>query len=249
MNPLRIRIFQNIRFEGSGAIAPWAVARGHRVDTTHWYAKAPAPDVNDYDWLVIMGGPMSVTEEKEYSWLAAEKRAVADALESGKPVLGICLGAQMIADVLGAPVTRNRHKEIGWFPIRKTGGPAAGAAAIAGAEGWPGRIFPAVLTTFHWHGETFALPLGADLLAASDACDHQAFAWGNGQAVGLQFHPEATPEGIAELLRNCSDDLRPGPFVQDAARIKGEAKDFAANAEFLNELLTGMEARALRGRG
>src|SRR6185312_16916190 len=142
---------------------------------------------------VIMGAPMSVNDEHLYPWLKEEKILVGNAIESRRAVLGICLGAQMIASAMGAPVYRGREKEIGWFPVRRVAGSGAGA------------LFPKTFTPLHWHGETFDLPAGAIRLAETDAVPNQAFQVGS--AIGLQFHLEATPESIRQLVDNAAHEI------------------------------------------
>jgi GMP synthase-like glutamine amidotransferase len=144
---------------------------------------------------------MSVNDEAERPWLKGEKQAVRDAIARDVPVLGICLGAQMIASALGARVYRSAVKEIGWFPIQAV---AAGTSTFA---------LPPERTVFHWHGETFDLPEGAVRLARSAACANQAFQLQE-NVIGLQFHLETTRDGALALLENCREDLSVGPYVQ-----------------------------------
>ncbi|MDA1044762.1 MAG: amidotransferase, partial [Verrucomicrobia bacterium] len=120
MTPIRIRALLHVPFEGPGHFAQWAEDRGHRLSTTRLYAGDDIPRPEDYDWLLVMGGPMSVYDDAEHIWLGAEKTAIRDALDADKYVLGVCLGAQLIACVLGARVQANDDKEIGWFPVTKT---------------------------------------------------------------------------------------------------------------------------------
>jgi GMP synthase-like glutamine amidotransferase len=210
MTPLRIRVFQHVPFEDIGSMDPWARGRGHRVERTRFHAGDAPPPADAYDWLIVMGGPMGARDEDRLPWMAGEKRAIEAALSAGKAVLGICLGAQLIADVLGAEVRRNRHPEIGWFPV--TLSPDALRGPLADA-------FPPSFTAFHWHGDTFAIPAGAVPLGSSAACDNQGFLIGD-RVLALQFHPEVTSAGMEDLLRACGHELRPGPFVQDAAAIR-----------------------------
>jgi len=209
LNPMRIHCLQHVPFEGPFGIADWADARGHSVTVTPLYAGVPPPDPADFDWLVIMGGPMGVVDEPQFPWLVPEKALIRASIAAGKTVVGVCLGAQLIAEVLGARVYRNPEKEIGWLPIELT---AAGqASAVCG-------FLPPSLTVFHWHGDTFDLPAGAVQLARSAACAQQAFLYG-GRVLGLQFHLESTPQSVAGLCAECADELVPGPHVQTAARM------------------------------
>ncbi len=135
---------------------------------------------------------MNVYEEAEYPWLAAEKAFIAAAIGAGKPVLGICLGAQLIAAVLGGTVSKGPQPEIGWYPVELT--PAGRELPLF--AGFPDRF-----TALHWHGDTFSIPPGATHVASSAACANQAFAYDGGRVVGLQFHLEETRESLAQLDR------------------------------------------------
>jgi GMP synthase (glutamine-hydrolysing) len=132
-------------------------------------------------------GTMNVYEYRLHSWQREEKEFLAGALEANKTILGVCLGAQMLADVLGARVYQNAEKEIGWLPISLRSGTGRDRFV-------PGA--PRELTVFHWHGDTFDLPAGADCLASSAGCAHQAFAFGE-RVVGLQLHLETTPFSVS----------------------------------------------------
>jgi GMP synthase-like glutamine amidotransferase len=206
---MHIQCLQHVPFEGPFGIADWARARGHALGITPLYEGAPLPDPVSFDWLVIMGGPMSVGDESEFTWLAPEKACIRAAIAAGKTVIGVCLGAQLIAEVLGARVYRNAHKEIGWMPIELTA--AAQASSLFG-------FLPPRLTVFHWHGDTFELPVGAEHLARSAACEQQAFLY-NERVLGLQFHLESTSESVAGIVAGCADELVPGPYVQDRERL------------------------------
>ena len=162
---------------------------------------------------------MSVNDERGIPWLAQEKTFIRETIEAGTAMLGICLGAQLIASAMGATVRRNAHKEIGWFPID---GIAQDASCFR---------FPASTEVFHWHGETFDLPDGAKHLARSAACENQGFQIGK-SVVALQFHLEATPESLQDLVENCRSELVPSPYVQSDSKILEDAprKCPAANA-------------------
>ncbi|MDO8671400.1 MAG: type 1 glutamine amidotransferase, partial [Dehalococcoidia bacterium] len=162
-----MHFLQHALFEGPANIVAWAGARGHPVSATALCRGERLPETGDFDWLVIMGGPMNVYEEEEYPWLADEKRLIEKSIAEGKIVLGVCLGAQIIADVLGAPVYKNSDKEIGWHPV---------FLSQEGRESSVFRGFPDRFVAFHWHGDTFDLPAGCTRLAGSEACQNQAFA-------------------------------------------------------------------------
>jgi GMP synthase-like glutamine amidotransferase len=163
------------------------------------------------DAVFVMGGPMNIYEEAEHPWLRAEKTFLKTCIDQGKFLVGVCLGAQLLADVLGGKVTRNRHKEIGWHEVART----AAAAASPLAKALPERFW-----AFHWHGDTFALPPGAVHLAASQACPNQAFLVGR-RVLGLQCHLEYTRDSIEAMLDHCGDELTDGPFIQSPERIRG----------------------------
>ena len=208
---MRVAILQHVPFEGPAGIAPWLEARGARLQTTRLWAGDEPPAPESVDMVVAMGGPMSVNDERELPWLVGEKRCVAAAVRRGVPVLGMCLGAQLIASALGARVYPHRHKEIGWYPVTPT--PAGGMSRwFQFAREGP---FPA----FHWHGDTFDLPPGSLHLARSMACENQAFSYGE-HVLALQFHVDSTSESIDQLILNCPEDLRPGPYVQSAEELR-----------------------------
>jgi GMP synthase-like glutamine amidotransferase len=228
---VRVRVLQHVPFEGPAALAPALRAAGHDVAITRLDAGEPLPPLAALDWLVVLGGPMSVHDEAEHAWLAPEKRLIREAVADGRRVLGICLGAQLIAAALGARVTRCREREIGWFPVERA----------PGAEASPfGRALPARFPAFHWHGEAFAPPPGAVRLASSAACAEQAFALGD-LVLGLQLHVETTREAAEALVAHCADELVPGPWVQDAAAILAEDAPFAEAQRVLRALLAVFE--------
>lgn len=230
---MRIHCLQHVPFEGPAGIADWAADRGHPITTTPLYARADLPEQSAFDWLVVMGGPMGVHDEAELPWLRAEKAFLRETIAAGKTILGICLGAQLLAEVLGARVYRNGEKEIGWFPIGLT---------EAAKESGPLANLPDSLMVYHWHGDTFDLPLGAAHLALSEGCAHQAFLWG-GRVLGLQFHLESTPASVRELVANCADELVPGRWVQTAeAMLAAGPEDYGRIHDALAGILDRLPA-------
>jgi GMP synthase-like glutamine amidotransferase len=213
---MRLHYLQHVAFEDLGNIAPFAEGRGFSVTATRFHENQTPPEPGAYDALVVMGGPMNVYETEHYPWLAVEKSAIRRAIEADKHVLGVCLGAQLIADVLGACVGRNTQPEIGWFPVRRTehakDHPFCGGLPVE---------FPA----FHWHGDTFELPQGAVWIASSAACANQAFTVGR-RVLALQFHLETTETGIDRLLRHCASELRPAPYVQTPESMRADTARF-----------------------
>ena len=197
-----VHIFQHVPFEGIGSIEQWLKAHNFGISATRFFEHCDLPDPKTTEFLIVMGGPMSVNDEEIYPWLAQEKRFIREVLAAGKPVLGICLGAQLMACALGARVYKNPEKEIGWFPVR----------AVPAPHGVSVFRFPDEFDAFHWHGETFDLPEGAVRLAQTAACSRQAFQIGT-NALGLQFHLETTKESAGSLAAHCREDLRPSTYT------------------------------------
>jgi len=204
---VKIHVLQHVPFEDIGSIAPWLEEHRAHVSYTRFFDDPALPQLNGLDLVIAMGGPMSVNDESTLPWLLSEKRFVRDAVERGIAVLGICLGAQLVASALGARVYRNSQTEIGWFPIEAT--PSTTNTFR----------FPEKCIVFHWHGETFDLPSGAVRLAKSAICENQAFQIAQ-HVIGLQFHLETTPESARALLHNCGDELVPGPYVQTKSELR-----------------------------
>ncbi|MCX7060223.1 MAG: type 1 glutamine amidotransferase [Gammaproteobacteria bacterium] len=215
---MRVHWLQHADFEDLGCIGPWLAEQGHTVSGTRLYAGETAPPAAAFDALIVMGGPMNIYEYAEHPWLRTEKALIREAIAQGRRVLGICLGAQLIADVLGGPVTRNAAPEIGWFPVELN---AAGRVALAFAD------LPPRFTAFHWHGDTYALPPGAVCLAHSAACAQQAFSWDGGRVLGLQFHLEVTHDNAIEWFRH--EAITPSRYVQTPDAILADVDAFSAN--------------------
>ncbi len=222
---MRIHALQHVAFEDMAAIKDWAREKGHETAATLLYENQPLPGLDDLDMLVVMGGPMNIYEYEKHPWLKAEKQFIAEAVRSGKPVLGICLGAQLMADALGGKVTRNEQKEIGWFPV-----------SILPDAPLPFSALPRTFTAFHWHGDMFSIPPDAVRAAESEACANQAFAWGE-RAVGLQFHLETTGESMNRLIDNCADELVDGEFIQSRKQMLARTDDLAKANQILWTLL------------
>ena len=231
---MRIHIIQHVAFEGPGAIAEWALERGHSKTLTRQSSGEKLPALDTFDFLVVMGGPMSANDDSRFAWLTTEKQLIADAVHGRKAVLGICLGAQLVAQVLGARVYRNREKEIGWFPVRLT--PEAAASGLFGG-------LPAEMTVLHWHGETFDLPEGAVRLAESVVCRNQAFEL-EGRVLGLQFHLEVLPQGLEDLIQHSGADLVRGPSIQTGGALRASGHLAQALRPVLDTILDRLAAAA-----
>lgn len=203
---MRVYVLQHVPFEELGNIHPWLVQHNADIHYCYLYANDPLPDVADVDLLIVLGGPMSVNDESHYPWLVAEKVFLAQAIAAEKPIVGICLGAQLIASCQGARIYSNYAKEIGWFDIN---------AVAASGDVLP---LPTSMHVFHWHGETFELPANAVLLANSVACNNQIFQLSK-RVIGLQCHLETTEENARSMVLHCADELTGGSFIQDADAI------------------------------
>jgi len=226
-----IYCLQHVPYEGPGKIRDWAIAHGHDFRVVRLYHDEPLPDVRELDLLVLMGGPMSVQDEAQYSWLLPEKKLIGRCLAEGKLTFGVCLGAQLLAEVLGARVYRNQWKEIGWFAVERCS-PDGGALF---------RSLPRQFPVFQWHAETFELPPGTTQLATSEACSIQAFE--HPYALGLQFHLEVTEDGVADLVRECGSEIDSGPYEQTPRQILTAADHFASCTSRLYEVLDAVDQR------
>jgi GMP synthase-like glutamine amidotransferase len=233
---MRMSVLQHVEFEGPAAIADWAAGRGVPVCIFPLYRDATLPALSDIDMLAVMGGPMSANDEARLDWLGSEIALVHEAITAGKTVLGICLGAQIIAKALGARVFPGRAKETGWFPVQRT----VGSSPVFDG-------LPETFTPFHWHGETFDLPPGATLLASSKATEAQAFAVGH-HVLGLQFHMEATEESVRALVKAAAHEIGCGPFEQQPGTILANLNRCVKLRPLLGTVLdrlTGCRARSL----
>lgn len=217
---MTISIWQHVEFEGPAAIAEWAGERGHRLEIVR-------ADYGDpfmvRDALVVLGGPMGVYDS--LGFLSSEKAALKSYINRGGRVFGICLGAQLIADALGAKVYSSGTREVGWRKVSFAKHPltdSLGEEAIV----------------FHWHGDTFDLPPGAELLASNDAFKNQMFCAKGGKILATQFHFETTRESMEEILEADSGYLDfDSPFVQDFDDILSGAKHIPRANELLFKLL------------
>jgi len=217
LKKLSIHSFMHVPFEGLGCIDNWINANNHAVSYTRFYDKYKLPEPGEIDWLIVMGGPMGVYDENIYPWLKEEKQFIRKMIDSGKTVIGICLGSQLIAEVLDAKVYPNKQKEIGWFDIKQTD---KNQAITAGIE----NRFP----VFHWHGDTFDLPVGSDRLFSSDLTKNQAFLY-NEKVLGLQFHFEVTVESMKQMLENGEAELLKSDSIQSADEILNQTAYIEAN--------------------
>jgi len=224
---VRVHGVQHVAFEGLGHIEKWIDEQGHSLSMTRLYAGESLPELADFDRLVIMGGPMNIYEDGRYPWLVEERAFIRRAIAAGKSAVGICLGAQLLADALGSKVYRGANKEIGWLPIQIT--------EVGEKNGFLAGVATAPVV-FHWHGDTFDIPKGALHLARSEGCQSQAFLYKN-RILGLQFHLESTPETVREILAHCSDELVEGPYIQSEEQIRTAGPALFASMNTLLDIL------------
>ena len=228
MKKLRIHHFQHVLHEGLGSIEEWASLSGHSLTATKFYENVRLPEISDIDWLIVMGGPMSVNDEEQFPWLADEKKFIRQAIDDGKTVLGICLGSQLISAALGARVFKNDEKEIGWFDVELTCFAKSNNLVFDMED----RI-----KVFHWHGDTFDLPENAIHLAFSKGCKNQAYIYKD-KVLALQFHLEHTFNSLEQMIENGRIELTNGKFVQSEKKLLMDKKLLESNRTILFVLLT-----------
>ncbi|WP_457641207.1 type 1 glutamine amidotransferase [Persephonella sp.] len=231
---MRLHYLQHVHFETPANIFKWAKEKGYEIEGTKIFLgeKLPAPD--QFDLLIIMGGPMGVYDEKEFPWLVEEKRFIERVIKANRKILGICLGAQLLADVMGAKVYKNKYKEIGWFDLSLT---------ERASESKFFSDFPKKFTAFHWHGDTFDIPEGAIHIAESEGCKNQAFEY-DGRIVGLQFHLETNIESAEALIQNSVEELKEeGKYIQSDEEILSKNENFIEIEKLLFKLLSKFEER------
>lgn len=233
---MRIHYLQHVPFEGPAGIVNWVHKKGHMLTGTHLYNNEAVPAMEQFDWLVILGGPMNIYEEKRYPWLRYEKQFIREAIDKCKVVLGICLGAQLITDVLGGRVTKNPEREIGWLSV------------TFNAEAFKSPLFenfPHTPYVFQWHGDTFStLGTGAKCIASSEVCNHQAFIYED-RVIGFQFHLESTEDGILSLISHCADEMADGTYVQNEKQIQSGMGFLKTANSLMDDFLDRLEAHEL----
>ena len=229
---MRLHWLQHVPFEDAGNIIPWAAARNWDISCTRLFEDEPLPPIDEVDWLIVMGGPMSIHDESQHPWLVAEKKYIDAAIRNNRVVIGICLGAQLIAQVLGARVTKAFEPEIGFFAVDRT--EASEDSPVFAA-------LPHQFTALHWHGETFDIPDGATHLARTAPCESQAFEYGR-RIWALQFHLETTQNGVESLIQHCRSEMVQGPYIQQPTEMLGLPYHVARCNELLNTMLDGITA-------
>jgi len=229
---MKIHCIQHVKFETPGTITKWIEKKNHFLSTTHLYENESFPEINTFDLLIVMGGPMNIYEYEKYPWLREEKAFLEKTIAEGKAVLGICLGAQLLADVLKAEVFENNYKEIGWFPVSPVKDEKSEISLLKG--------IPDEFTAFHWHGDTFSLPEGAKRLFESEACKNQGFISEN-RVIGLQFHLEMSNQTIRNVIENCRDELVEGKYIQKEDEMLDRDDLLKESGQLMYRLLDNLE--------
>ncbi|MGG1658441.1 type 1 glutamine amidotransferase [Brevibacillus sp. NRS-1366] len=228
---MRVHILQHMDWGGPGVVSEWMREKGHTWTMTNVHKNEEFPEIDEFDLLVILGGVMGVYEEEENPWLIGEKQWIRNVIDNKKRVLGICLGAQLIASSMGANVKKHVHSEIGWWPVQ--------FAKIAQEHPFLHGIQDNY-TFFEFHYDTFDIPESGVQLGKSVACKNQAFAIGD-RVVGLQFHPEFNEEIVQGIETKLGPKIEPGPFVKPVPEMMSSPERFAASKAFLYTLLNNVE--------
>jgi GMP synthase-like glutamine amidotransferase len=213
-------------------ISFWAAKKGYPVKQTYVCNKEGLPTIDSFDWLMVMGGSQHAWDEQGNSWLQEEKAFVAEALAKGKLFLGICFGAQLLAEALGGRIFPSTYKEIGWHEV---------SVNRAGQKSFLFQNVPQSFVSFHWHSDHFSLPWNCTRLAASKASENQAFVYNGRPLVGLQFHPEYTREMVTYYAWEHSHDWVPDVFVGDKDKVLARTKQVPDTYWLMETLLNNME--------
>lgn len=236
---MRIHYLQHVPFENPGYILEWAHKNGHTLTRTLMYTKEPLPRQESFDWLIVMGGPMNIYEEDTYSWLIEEKAFIKESIAHDKVIIGLCLGAQLIADVLGGLVTKNAQTEIGWFPVFFTD---------KARDNELFSFLPSNATVFQWHGDTFShLPMEVDVIATGSACQNQAFMYRD-RIFGFQFHMENTRQIIESLILHCADEMSDGEYIQTPKELLAHPEYITQTNEWMETFLQRLADRDNKGK-
>lgn len=229
---MRLHYLQHVPFENPGSILIWAKEKNYTITKTALYSSEEFPKQEDFDWLVIMGGPMNIYEEEKYPWLKNEKQFIKDTIKENKIVIGLCLGGQLIADAIGGKVTRNPYNEVGWYNVD-----ISDKARLSPMF----SFLPKKVMVFEWHEDTFSvLPDEAECIAENQICQNQAFVYKK-RVFGFQFHLENTFAIIKDLVKNCYQDIDPGPYIQSATELLGHPEYIEQDNRWMNQFLYQLE--------
>lgn len=228
---MRIHYLQNDPLATLGIIEEWSLEKDHSITGTQMFNNEKLPSTSDFDFLIILGGRMGAYEEEKYPWLTLEKKLIKEAINQGKMVMGICLGAQLIANVLGGEVYPHKHQEIGWWTVELT-------EAAKSSELFKG--IPKEFTVFQYHRDTFDLPHDVIRLASNQACRNQAFSYKN-HVIGLQFHPEFSENTLYKLKEKFGDRVSSDEFIQNPANWTKQPSLVEGVKSILFTLLNNLE--------
>lgn len=231
---MNVHVLQHVPFEGLNSLERWLDTKHFNITKTRLFDDSHFPDANSIDWLIILGGPMSVNETHLYPWLIKETNWIEQVIAANKTVLGVCLGAQLIAKALGSEVRKNRYEEIGWHDV----------FSVHPDDQYFGDI-PETFNAFHWHGDTFDIPQGAKHLARSEACENQAYIYDD-RVLGLQFHLEATLDSVVALTEHSELETENNPYVQTFEMMIAEPNRFIAANKLMHSLLERLEKASMR---
>lgn len=223
---MRIHYLKHVSYEGLGNIENVLVNKGCSLSHTSMYQDQSLPSIHNIDALIVMGGPMGVHDEDEYPWLTLEKGFIESVLQRDIPVLGVCLGAQLIANILGAAVTKNVYEEIGWFQVSRTNG----------LQDERVQELPLKFESIHWHKDTFDIPSGAANFLVSDGCANQGFVYGD-NILGLQFHLELLPSNVHAIYQKSGNPDKSGPYIQNLEEMLAPADKFQNASKILEKFL------------
>lgn len=206
---MKILFITHAAFEESGCIETWAKKKGHETQIARPYMGEQLPNINDFDFLVVMGGPQSPLEIDKAPYLADEITLIKQAILKNKRIIGICLGAQLIAEALGAKTERSPHREIGMHLVE----------LLDEAKFDPVfSQFPEKFDVMHWHSDMPGIPEGGVLLAKSEGCPRQIFRYGD-RIYGFQCHFELTQELVKGMIEHCPNDLKAGTYVRSVKEL------------------------------
>ena len=223
---MHVHYLKHVPFEGLGSIENLLIAKGCQLSRTCMYQDQSLPSIHDIDALIVMGGPMGIHDEDKFPWLTLEKEFVESVLQREVPILGVCLGAQIIADVLGAAVSKNVHEEIGWYQVKRT----------KGLQDERVNGLPTSFDALHWHGDTFEIPSGASNFITSQGCANQAYVYRN-NVLGLQFHLEMLPSDVEAIYQECGKPDKSGPYIQSLNEMLAPSDKFQHAGKILEQLL------------
>jgi GMP synthase-like glutamine amidotransferase len=227
---MHVHYLKHVPFEGLGSMENMFVQRGCKLSRTCMYEDQSFPSIHDMDALIVMGGPMGVADDHQYPWLTLEKEFIESVIKRDISVLGICLGAQLIANVLGAAVVKNTHEEIGWFPVNRVDGQQGGLM--------DSRLeaLPVSFDALHWHSDTFDIPDGASNFISSAACTNQGFTYGDA-TLALQCHLEMLPSTVQAIYQECGSADKTGTYITSLSDMLAPADKFQHASKILENIL------------